>query len=185
MVESQDTLHSLQATTGHSPPKGAMRLHKSQTKTLENLPSEQTTSSSTEGTQKPLLSSQGSVKPSSSASRAQKPPQMTSGTLTVRNKERPLEHSMSVQETVDSLPSTTGFPEHSASFQKELGYSSHMVESQDTSSPLQGTTGHLPPKGAMRLHKSKTKTLEICHLNKQLLHLLRELKNHCYLPKGV
>ena len=79
-----------------------------------------------------------------------------------------------------------GFPEHSARFQKKLGCLSHMVESQDTSPSLQGTTGHLPPKGAqMRLHKSKTKTLKKLPPNKQFLHLLRELTKHCYIPKGV
>ena len=86
------------------------------------------------------------MKPSSSASRAQKLPQITSRTLTtVRCKQSSLEHSMPVQGTVDSLLSIPGFPEHSASFQNNVGHSSHMVESQDTSPSVQKTIGPLPP----------------------------------------
>ena len=125
------------------------------------MPPEQRSYSSTQKTKK-AFSSQGSVKLSSSVPYTQKPPKTTSGTLKrVRYEQRPIEHSVSVQWTVDSLLSTRGFPEHSARFQKKLGCLSHMVESQDTSPSLLGTTGHLPPKGAlMRLHKSKTKTLK-------------------------
>ena len=48
-------------------PKAAMIMHKPKTKTLQNFPSEEETSSSTERTKMNLLPSQGSVNPLSSA----------------------------------------------------------------------------------------------------------------------
>lgn len=56
MVDAQKTSTSLQETTGHLPSKAAMIIHKTKTKTLQNLPSEEATSSPTEGTKKKLPS---------------------------------------------------------------------------------------------------------------------------------
>jgi hypothetical protein len=95
------------------------------------------------------------VKPSAYAPHVQKISQTTSGTLTyVMCKQGSLEHSVPDQGTVGSFPSTLGFIEDSASFQKKLGHSSSMAELQDAlPSPRNhrpfdtpsGHTGHSQP----------------------------------------
>jgi hypothetical protein len=62
------------------------------------------------------------VKPLSSVPCAQKFLLIISGSpTTVRCKQARLEHSIPVQETVDSLPSVPGVLEHSAAFQQKRG----------------------------------------------------------------
>lgn len=139
------------------------------------MPSEQRSSSLTKKTKKTLLSSKESVKTLSSIPSAQKTPQTTSRTLTtVRCTQGPLEHSIPVQGTLGSFPSTPWFIEHSAPFQKKLGHSSHMAQSQDAPPPLQGTTGLLtPPSGhtgySQPDQRSQETSLEV---SRNLAHLL-------------
>ena len=115
------------------------------------------------------------MKPSAYAPHVQKISQTTSGTLTyVMCKQGSLEHSVPDQGTVGSFPSTLGFIEDSASFQKKLGHSSHMAQSQDAPPPLQGTTGLLtPPSGhtgySQPDQRSQETSLEV---SRDLAHLL-------------
>uniref|UniRef100_A0A9L6KDQ4 Uncharacterized protein n=1 Tax=Mus musculus TaxID=10090 RepID=A0A9L6KDQ4_MOUSE len=163
MVESLDNLPSGQETTTDPLPLiGSMGPPKSETKTPENFTSEKRSSESTRKSKKTLLSSQGTVRSSSSAPHAQKPPHTTTGTLTIVTcKQGPLEHSGPVQGTEGSSTNTTGKLEHSASFQKKLEHSSHMVESLDNlPSGQETTTDPLPLIGSMGPPKSETKTPE-------------------------
>ncbi|XP_038956234.2 mucin-17-like [Rattus norvegicus] len=165
-------------STSHS---GAMGLPKSDTRTPNNLPSDQgsvksfnsfqkgstpslcihdtvqhsptATEALRSSSSKKPLSSPNSVKMPSTAPPPQKPPQTTSATqATVRCKQGPLEHSMSVQGSGSSFSSTPGFLDHSTSSQKKLGYSSCKVESQDTWPTVQGTIGSLPSHSEPKVH---------------------------------
>uniref|UniRef100_A0A9L6KDT8 Uncharacterized protein n=4 Tax=Mus musculus TaxID=10090 RepID=A0A9L6KDT8_MOUSE len=163
MVESLDNLPSGQETTTDPLPLiGSMGPPKSETRTPENFTSEKRSSESTRKSKKTLLSSQGTVGSSSSSPHAQKPPHTTTGTLTIVTcKQGPLEHSGPVQGTEGSSTTTSGKLEHSASFQKKLEHSSHMVESLDNlPSGQETTTDPLPLIGSMGPPKSKTKTPE-------------------------
>lgn len=166
-------LPSNQGAENYSPShSGAMGLPKYDTRTPNNLPSEQglrkvsllfrrllyflyvhmhhsttaTESLRSSSSKKTLLSSPKSVKMPLTALPPQKPLYTTSATqATVRCNQGPLEHSMSVQGYGSSLSSTPGFLEHSTSSQKKLGQSSCMVESQNNWPIVQGTIGSLPP----------------------------------------
>lgn len=166
-------LPSNQGAENYSPShSGAMGLPKSDTRTPNNLPSEQglrkvsllfrrllyflyvymhhsttaTEALRSSSSKKTLLSSPKSVKMPLTALPPQKPLYTTSATqATVRCNQGPLEHSMSVQGYGSSLSSTPGFLEHSTSSQKKLGQSSCMVESQNNWPIVQGTIGSLPP----------------------------------------